>query len=132
MDSHSLRKSEPIIRETSFLQLKFQRGILTATPTGPSVAEREATIISGELRDAMGALQQTIRIFVLDLSSVQMMSSMGLGMCIETRNALKRHKVKAVLYGLNPQLIDLFRLMKIERLFAIASTREELDRLTRS
>lgn len=96
-------------------------------PVGPSLSEREATILSGELQRYFKEVGDTIRAFVLDMSDIEMMSSFGLGMCIDA--ARKSQDVNATCYtcGMSSALIDLFRLMKVDRLYRIMYCREQLE-----
>ena len=56
---------------------------------------------------------------VLDVSSVHMMQSVGLGMCIDIRNTADAFGIKTTLVGLRGRLAELFRMLKIDRLFAM-------------
>ena len=95
---------------------RFEQGVLSVLFTGPGLAEREVSVISCDLREAIDAVGGQLRVLVLDFRDVAMVSSMGLGMCIETRNHAKDKKARTVVYGLDTQLTKLFRMMKINRL----------------
>jgi anti-anti-sigma factor len=114
------------ISRSTFVSITLDGGIMTIRPAGPTMSEREAVIISAEVNLALDAYGNSMRAFVLDLSDVQMMSSFGLGLCIELRNSAKAMRIPAVLFGLNPILGDLFKMMKVDRLYTIAQTPHEL------
>jgi anti-anti-sigma regulatory factor len=57
---------------------------------------------------------------------------MGLGMCIDFRNRVARRKGNAALFGMNQQLTDLFKMVKVDRLFTIAKDAAELAKKTAS
>lgn len=114
--------------ESQFVAIHVKSGVLMVRPSGPSLAEREATIISADVRPVLAACGKSLRALVLDLSDVQMMSSFGLGMCIDLRNAANRSKALTIVYGLSQQLQDLFKMMKVERLYTIAQTPADLER----
>ena len=111
---------------SSFVAVSYKAGVLTAQLTGPSVAEREATVISTEITRALTEIGSRLRVLVLDLREVQIMSSMGLGMCIDARNSAWQLGAETVIYGLCPQLAELFRMMKVNRLYRIARSEAEL------
>jgi len=109
--------------------IEFRDGVLTVRPVGPAVGQREAPIITDDAIRTMNARQQTIKALVIDLSDVAMLSSMGLGMCINLRNRAKTLKAKTILYGLRPDIDRLIRSVKIGRLYRIARSPRELRKL---
>ena len=111
-----------------FVSLTVNEGVLTARPTGPTLGQREAPIVAEDINAAIDAVAARLRLFVLDLSDIQMMPSFGLGMCIELRNRLHKCGVATVLYGLSDELEALFRMLKVDRLYIMPRTRGELAR----
>lgn len=101
-------------------------GVLIVRPAGPRLGEGEACVISSEVRAAMQDLGTSMVGLVIDLSEVQIMSSFGLGLCIELRNCARSTRLGTILFGLSQELRDLFRLVKIDRLFAVALTPRDL------
>jgi anti-anti-sigma factor len=114
--------------ESQFLKLAYGDGVLVARLAGPSIGTREASIISRELNRALDTAGGGLRALVLDMRGVQMMASMGLGMCIDARNRAGRGGASTVVYGLCPELGQLFRMMKVDRLYRIAHNEAELSR----
>ena len=104
------------------------RGI-TARLVAPSVGQREAPIIETEIIDALSQCDKRSKWLVIDLSAVSVLSSMGLGMCVELRRHAKEQKMNTALYGLNGHLRDLFRMMKVERLYKIVHSKDDLKAL---
>jgi anti-anti-sigma regulatory factor len=117
-------------RDTALSQFvvieRHSRG-LSARIACPSIGQREAPIISGEVGDAIansnfprgGAL-------VVDMSSVMMLTSMGLGMCIDLRRQAEAARLKPYLFGANRQLLDILRMMKIDRHYTVVHGKDEL------
>jgi anti-anti-sigma factor len=122
------RSDEPFKRSSTFLRLQYDCGVLVALVRGPRVGEREAMIVSSELNAAFARVQRRLRVLVLDLSEVAHLSSMGLGMCIDARHRAAEHRAVTVLYGASRELRDLLRTVKVERLYRVANTEEELRR----
>ena len=104
------------------------RGI-TARLVAPSIGQREAPIIENEVMDALTDSDKRSKWLIIDLSAVSVLSSMGLGMCVELRRHAKEQKMNTALYGLNGHLRDLFRMMKVERLYKIVHSKDDLRKM---
>ena len=103
-------------------------GHLVARVLAPSVGQAEA----GPLRDAIAAhLAGTARgrAFVIDLSQVSLVSSLGLGTIVDLRNAAEKAGLRPCVHGMNRHLTDLFALMRIDRLFEVSRTTADLERI---
>jgi anti-anti-sigma factor len=111
---------------SQFVRLSLQQGVLTAQPVGPAVAEREAGIIDGEVAAAITKAGSGLKAVVLDLTHVAFMSSMGLSVCINTRNRAHAAKAKTVVFGLNDDLLHLFQMVRLDKFFPLVNTPEEL------
>ncbi|UCD74016.1 MAG: STAS domain-containing protein [Phycisphaerales bacterium] len=109
-----------------FVGIAMNGGVMRATLVGPIIGQREGPIITAELVRAIEAAGPVLRLLVLDLSDVAGMASMGLGMCIEVRNRAWERGAPTVLYGLNPDLVNLIHLVKVQRLYTLAHSDEEL------
>ena len=119
-------------RTEHFLTLDFEHGILRIALVGPNVGQREAPIISEESMKTLRTLDKRVKAVVLDLTDVNVMSSMGLGFCIDLRNRAHKLKAKTFVVGMNRELRELFSMMKVERLFNLVSTRDDLDKALRN
>jgi anti-anti-sigma factor len=121
--------SLPPSKKTTLVEITRHPTALQVKLVGPQVGQRESPIISQEvepyLRDAGKSLQH----FVVDLSSVTFMSSMGLGICISLRHKAHAAGAKPILYGTPKELLSLLTMMKIDKLYAFAKDRAELDKL---
>ncbi|MCL4209335.1 MAG: STAS domain-containing protein [Phycisphaerales bacterium] len=119
--------SEPGRRQ--YVATELKRGMLLVRPVGPSIGQREAPIILEEVREIMRRAGREARMLVIDLSDVSFVSSMGLGMCIDLRNQATQQGARSVLLGLRPDVAQLFRMMRLERLYTIVKSADELERL---
>ena len=106
--------------QSLFVQTVFRGGVLTVRPAGPQLSEREAIIITSEVTPHLQKAGNKLRGLVLDMSEIKMMSSFGLGLCLELRNSAKAAGASTIIVGLNLQLRELFRMMKVDRLYTIA------------
>jgi len=123
-----LRLSPPFARNTPFGAIQFVRGVLTIRPKGPIVREREATLLASTLNEAIDGLGRGLRSLVLDLRDVELMTSMGLGMCIDARNTARQRGASTVVFGLRPRLAEQLQMLKLDRLYTIVGSEAELSR----
>jgi anti-anti-sigma factor len=94
---------------------------------GPQVGQRESPIIGQEVEPYFKAAGKSLKHFIIDLSSITFMSSMGLGAIISMRNKAHSAGGKAILYGTSPDLLKLFAMMKMDAMFKFAKNQGELD-----
>ena len=119
----------PLRGKPLFAATSFRRGVLRVHLTGPCIGEREAPIIANQIQKAIDAAGRSLRSLVLDMSDVQVISSMGLGMCIDVRHQASQRRAEAIVYGLNRQLRELFEMMKVDRLFKMIADPAALERV---
>ena len=103
-------------------------GALRIRLIGPNLGEREVQIITEMVRteiEKFGALKH----LVLDFSSISFMNSTALGMCIDFRNRAAKAGGKTALSGLNQQLLDLLKMVKVDKLYTIIRNESELKSL---
>lgn len=117
-------------RENSLAQYvaieRYPKG-LYARITCPTIGQREAPVISAEIAEALASANMPKgSSLVIDMSAVTMLTSMGLGMCVDLRNRANTAKMKPYLTGASRSLLDLFRMMKIDRLYTVVYRRDEL------
>jgi anti-anti-sigma factor len=122
-------QNDPTVKKTTFVEFIWDGSVLIVRPAGPNIGQREAPIMNGDIDPHIKSLGKAIKYMVLDLSGVQFMSSMGIGSCINCRNGAAAVGAKPILYGANKDLRALLAMMKIEKLFTIADTRESLNKL---
>ncbi|MCI0631456.1 MAG: STAS domain-containing protein [Phycisphaerales bacterium] len=115
---------------SQFASISSKNGLLTVRPAGPNLGEREAMIIANDVKPIMDSIGGAMRGLVLDLSDVAHMSSFGLGMCIELRNHAKTLNATTVIYRMSDELTELFKMMKVDRLYTIAKTAKDLAAAT--
>jgi anti-anti-sigma factor len=123
------------LKQSLFAELDSRGGVITVRLIGPSIGQREVPIITDIVGPAIDKAPLGFRWLVLDLSQITFMNSMALGMCIDFRNRAAKAGAaggggKAALVGLNQQLLDLFRMVKFDRLFTIVKDRDELAKVT--
>jgi anti-anti-sigma factor len=116
----------PLSDTPQYVECSHRNGHLVARVVVPSVGQAEAPVVRERIVEHLARLPRG-GVFVLDLSQVSLLGSMGLGVCVDLRNQAERQGVRPFVYGLNKHLEDLFRLMRIEHLFKTIRTPQELD-----
>jgi anti-anti-sigma factor len=116
---------------SQFVVIDTKEGVLTARLVGPHIGEREAQIIASEINAAIARAGASFKALVLDMKAVRAMSSLGLGMCIDVRNTAHAQNAKTIVVGLSRELYELFRMMKVDRLYKLAHDQSELNKLLR-
>jgi|GEM_PF-923199 len=93
-----------------------------------AIDARAAAIIAEEGCKAIDATPRG-KCMVIDLSRCQALSSMALGLCVTLANRGSEAGLRPVISGMNVQLAELFRLMRVDRMFTTATSTAELERL---
>ncbi|MSQ90829.1 MAG: anti-sigma factor antagonist [Phycisphaerales bacterium] len=96
--------------------------------SSPTIGPREATLMTQEVSRALENATKG-KCLVIDLSRTMSLSSMGLGLCVDIRNRAVDAGMRPVISGMNVHLADLVRMMRVDRLFTIAASTLELERL---
>jgi anti-anti-sigma factor len=102
-------------------------GVMNVRFIGPGLGQREVAIITDLVRAAIEKAGSSLRFLVLDLSQITFMNSMALGMCIDFRNRVNRIGGKTALLGMNEQLSELVRMVKVDKLYSIVKDHTELQ-----
>ena len=117
-------------QRAQFVSISRTPGAVVARLVTPAIGQREAPIIEFEIREALDERDSGCRWLVVDMSAVSVLSSMGLGMCVELRRQARERRMRTAIFGLNGHLRDLFRMMKVDRLFRMVHAREDFRKLT--
>lgn len=104
------------MKEASIIATGVVDGVTIGRVTCPVIAEREGRVVVSE---AMASGRGTSGKVALDLSSVNMISSSGLGALITISKESKELGGGLVLFGLNKDLEKLIKLTKLDRLFGM-------------
>ncbi|MSQ90787.1 MAG: anti-sigma factor antagonist [Phycisphaerales bacterium] len=112
----------------SFVTMSTKNKHLIARFDAVSIGPREATAVAADVAAALLSATKG-KCFVIDLSRTNSLSSMGLGLCVDLRIRAVDAGLRPILTGMNVHLSDLFQMMRVDRLFTIATTTSELERL---
>jgi len=111
------------------VEVEVRNGHLVASVMVPVVGQKEAQWVHDEITKALAGFEGKGRCFVLDLSRVSMLSSLGLVMCIDTRHRAIERGMRPIINGLQSSMLELLRMMKIDRLFTLVHGDAELRRI---
>tara|TARA_B100000900_G_scaffold286503_1_gene245624 strand:+ start:575 stop:958 length:384 start_codon:yes stop_codon:yes gene_type:complete len=115
---------------TAFVQITRREGVLLVRPLGPNVGQREAPIIQREVNPYLAEIGSSLEHLVLDMSTTNFMSSMGLGMCIAFRNMANSVSAESILFGITRNFRGIIATSRIESLYTIANDHADLQRIT--
>ena len=111
------------------MDVTIDGGVITARICNPNVEEREASIILDRLRSAMEQTGSDLQAVVLDFGDVAFINSSGLAACIEVRNSAAAQGARTILYRPKDDISNLFRMVKVDSLYAFAKDARELQEL---
>jgi anti-sigma B factor antagonist len=104
-------------------------GVVTARIIAPSVEERPANLILARTREAMEEVGDGLTDLVLDFSDVDFINSSGLAACIELRHGAAAKGARTIIYHPKDDVLQVFTMVKVDRLYTIAHTADELKNL---
>lgn len=123
-----MKTTQPKQGEAQFVNVTVHDDIVTAVPVGPSIGEREASVINQHIAASMTPLGKSLKALVLDMRKVNYMASVGIGMCVDLHNRAKAAGAPAIVVGMNENLMQLFKMLKLTRLFAIVDDEAALEK----
>ena len=103
--------------EKAFVAVEESGDVAIARVVCPSIGQRESAIVGDEL-SALG--ERTGWRFVVDLSDVTVITSVGLGVLITLQKSSSSKKGRIALFGLGKELKQLIRMTKLDRMLTVA------------
>jgi anti-anti-sigma factor len=111
-----------------FVNFEQEGRIMIARIVGPNIGQREAGIISEEFVKALSEDTNSTHMHV-DMSEVAFLNSMGIGMLVDLRGKIAvRKNMKLVLGGVKPELEQLLKMVRLDKLFSICSDEASLKK----
>ena len=108
-----------------FVNFEEDGSILIARLVGPNIGQREAEIITEAMGKKLPAAIDA-SIMHVDMSEVTFMNSMGIGMLVDLRGKASNRKMKLVLGGVKPELEQLLKMVRLDKLFKICTNDAQL------
>lgn len=109
-----------------FVSFERNAGVLRAWLVGPCVGQREAPIIADEIAAEIRASDARVKVLLLDLKRVQVMSGLGLGLCVELGRIADERGIRTVIRS-GRELAGHLRMLKLGKLCTIAGNDKELQ-----
>lgn len=108
------------------VEVTVDDGVITAAISSASVEEVQVPVILDSVRRAMDRLGDDLQSVVLDFGEVGFINSSGLAACIEIRNGANEKGATTIIYRPRDEVVQVFRMVRVDRLYTIVSTPEEL------
>lgn len=116
--------------QSQFVEISHDGPVLTAALVGPSIAERDATIIGHDVSAAIDRCTEGgLKFLVLDMRRVDFMPSAGIGMCLNLQRHAKAAGGTPVVYGLTGEMQKIFRMMNLHKVFRIVDDAKGLAKV---
>ncbi|MEM9560093.1 MAG: STAS domain-containing protein [Planctomycetota bacterium] len=109
-----------VVLESTYLKAALAGGIVHATVLTEKVTEREARILQEELVQAVDASGHKLSV---DLSSVMMLASAGIGAFVQVHRACEGNKGKMVLHSIDAPILEMLKISRMDKLFTIVPDR---------
>ena len=107
-----------------------RRGSGLVIVAGPgTIGSRDSAAILGGTSKVLADRLPGLRHLVLDLGKVRSISAIGLALCVDLRNRAVAAGLSPVLANANGEVMDVLRMMKVERLFTAVRSERDLKQL---
>ena len=107
--------------DSTFVFTEVVNGRLVARLKCEKIAERESSIISGELATEAGKHAWKI---ALDMEEGMLLASVGLGSLVTLNKNCKANAGKMVVFGLGAELFEVLKITRLDRVITIAKDRD--------
>ena len=97
--------------------VKQESGQTVIQMTGEDIVAASVPQLRAAMRDLLGRGERDI---VLDLASVQMVDSSGLGLLIAAHNSLRKAGGQLAVIHVSAEIMELFRTMRIHQHFSVS------------
>lgn len=112
----------PPMAEATHVRTEVVGGVLVATLTTNSLSDYESRVVADEIqKEAPKGLWRVI----LDFAEVQFMASAGIGMILTLVHQAKAQKGRVVVCNLSPEIHQVLKMTKVDKLFTITPTVQE-------
>ena len=113
----------------SFVEVTSDGGVVTARIVASSVEENACQAMLIRTQEAMDQVGGGLTDVVLDFGGVDFINSSGLAACIELRNGAAEKGARTILFQPADDVLQVFAMVKVDRLFTTVHTAEELTSL---
>lgn len=128
LDRFSLVTERDTLAKPAFEIQRRGSGLVIVVGPGTIGSRESAAILAGTSK-VLGERLPGLRHLVLDLGKTRSMSAIGLALCVDLRNRGAAAGLSPVLAGANGEVMDVLRMMKVERLFSNLRSERDLKQL---
>lgn len=114
--------NETPVAETTHAQIAESNGIAVATVLCERYSEHESKPIENDLLEAASKRGHKL---IIDMSKVAMLASAGIGSLISLHQACTKAGGKLVVCAIDPQIGQMLKLTRMDKMLNIAPTREQ-------
>jgi len=110
------------VQTSSFVETTVAGPVLLARVKCEKITERESDIVRNEIT----AAAERVRVYnvAVDAGEVTFLTSVALGTLVALAKMCKENKGAFAVYGLTPQLTDLIKMTKLDKVIRLAKDRE--------
>ena len=101
-------------------------GVVIVRIIGPAVEEHRGKAILETVGRVINEATESVRALVLDFGNVTFINSSGIGCCLQLCNGLNERGIRTILYRPSSKLHEIFREMKLVKLFQVVETPDDL------
>jgi anti-anti-sigma factor len=110
-----------------FVKITVDGGVVTVGIVVSKVEEHASHAMLLKTQEVMDRLGGELTDVILDFGDVEFINSAGLGVCFELRNDAAGRGAEVILYRPTETVMQLFMMVKVESLFTIVHSAEELQ-----
>lgn len=111
-----------VSEQASIIKVEAHGNYVVGRVVSNTVSQREAPIIEHALSEAGPGARWRV---IVDLRDVALLSSVGLGMLITMHKRCSEGRGKVAVCNLSKELIELIKMTKLDRVFAVADTLDD-------
>lgn len=128
LDRLSLVQDRDALAAPAFEIQRRGSGLVIVVGPGTIGPRESAAMLAGTTKVLADRLPG-LRHLVLDLGKARSMSAIGLALCVDLRNRAAAAGLSPVLAGASGEVMDVLRMMKVERLFNAVRSERDLKQL---
>ncbi|MHC4129757.1 MAG: STAS domain-containing protein [Planctomycetota bacterium] len=116
-------------RQPHAVEIKAEGDMMAAKIVGPVIEANRAQIILDDVGQALEKAGSGLRFMVLDFAEVTFINSTGIGICIQLGNRAKAQGALPILYRLTKDVTEIFTRCRVDAVYTIVQTQDELAKL---
>jgi anti-anti-sigma factor len=107
--------------QSTFLSTEVVQGKLIARLLCEKVAERESSIITGELTPMLAGHGWRVAI---DMSEVMLLASVGLGALVTLNKSCKANSGRLAVYSVAAEIMEVMKITRLDKILSICPDRD--------